>query len=190
MTDIDPAALAERMRQKQEKFDQAKVTSGYSQDWPPDGSYQALIRRFDFFEPKAPRADGTTAYLKTEFDIANHPEHDGRTVETIHALDSDEGWRIEALKTHFDRLGIDVATLDLTELVPGSDTLQGLLDVPVEIAIKTSDQIDEKSGEPYRNLYVNKRLGDKLGSNGDVPAEAPTHAAAARSGRSDDEIPF
>jgi hypothetical protein len=174
--------LEERLRSTQEAFQKASTDGGFNQNWPPDGTYQGIIRNFDFFESK----DKRFAFLKTEIETANHPEYAGMGVETIHAIDDPE--RIGFLKRHLDTLGVDVDNLDLTQVVPGSELLNGLLDVPIQFAIKTSDKKDSE-GNPYRNCYVNQRLGGPMQS--DVPADTTDmgnggSAATAR----DEEIPF
>jgi hypothetical protein len=59
------------------------------------------------------------------------------------------------------------------------------LNCPYDLAVKTSTSTD-KEGKPYRNLYVNARLGGPL--TGDVPADVPENAPAP--GFGDDDVPF
>lgn len=166
----------ERLARMQPHFDQASADPAGQFDLPPDGDYQALVRGFDFFEAR------DHIFLKTELEVANHPDHAGRRAETVHDLEDPN--RIEWLKKHLATLGADVNGLDLTQVRPGSPLLLALCDTPVEIKVKTSDKRD-KDGNYYRNVYVNKRLGDPLRS--DVPAPSPEPVGAAVK---DDEIPF
>jgi hypothetical protein len=122
-----------------------KESSGYVQEWPPDGTYQALVRAFDDFEGK----DGTE-YVKTIFDITG-PSHEGMPVEIINAKNVPE--RLGFLKEHFYLLGADVDSLGLDDIGPGSQARAELLDVPVELTVKTSKKTDA-SGQPYRNAYL------------------------------------
>jgi hypothetical protein len=170
--------LPDRLAKMQGAFNDAPADSSGPFDLPPDGDYQALVRRFDFFEAKA----SGQAFLKTELEVANHPEHAGRSAETVHNLEDPA--KIEYLKRHLATLGADVEQLDLREVRPGSPTLEALCDTPVEITIKTSDKTD-RDGNPYRNVYVNKRLGDPLRS--DVPMDTTPSLPTVPA---DEPIPF
>lgn len=191
--------LQERLRDVADDFKKAPVDGGgeFVKDWPPDGTYQGLIRSFDFFEAKKTG----DAFLKTEIEVAFDREWKGKTVETIHNLtDAD---RMSWLKTHLARLDVPVDddAFDITSIGPGSQILEGLLDVPVEFAIKTSDK-EDANGNPFRNVYVNKRLGDSLGdvaggpmSGGKVQSDVPADQAGfddppANDPDDDDDIPF
>jgi hypothetical protein len=68
---------------------------------------------------------------------------------------------------------------------PGSPIWDVALNCPYDLAVKTSTSTD-KEGKPYRNLYVNARLGGPLG--GDVPADVPAPSVSRPLG--DDDIPF
>lgn len=194
--------LRERVAAGQQAFENAPADGGYSSDLPPDGTYQAIVKGFDFFEGKK----SGDVFFKTVTTIAFDREYQGREAETIHNITDPE--KLAWVKTHLSRLGADVDNVELADLVaPGSEHLTALLDVPVEIAIKTSDNTDE-NGAHYRNVYVNKRLGDALAGDvvggprvggrieqpgGDAPADTAgleQQPAAAGAGRSDDDIPF
>lgn len=153
--------LRERLAAGQQAFENAPADGGgYASELPPDGTYQAIVKAFDFFEG---RKSGDV-FFKTVLTIAFDREYQGREAETIHnATDPD---KLAWLKTHLSRLGAPVDEVPIQDLIaPGSDHLAALLDVPVEIAVKTSDNTDE-NGVHYRNVYVNKRLGDALADGG------------------------
>lgn len=169
--------LEERLAAMQPHFDQASTDTGPG-SLPPDGDYQALVKRFDFFEAKS----SGQAFLKTELEIVHDRDYAGREAEVVHNLEDPD--RINWLKRHLSTLGADVEGLDLRQVRPGSQLLEALLDTPVEITIKTSDRRD-KDGNPYRNVYVNRKLGEPIT---DVPVTAdPVPAGAATD---PDKIPF
>lgn len=123
----------------------------------PDGTYQALVQAFD------PIEGGGRAFLKTVFVIQHHETYSGREVEVIHSLEDPD--RIHYLRKHLRILGIELDDLGDLETV-----LHTALDVPVEIAVKASDRINDFTGLPYLNVYVNERLGDPL-QRTDVPID-------------------
>lgn len=194
MTEIEN--LQDRLKGGNDAFKAASADGGFSVDWPPDGTYQGLVRKFDFFEGKK----SGDVFVKTVLEVAHDREHQGREVETIHNLTDPE--RMDWLKTHLSRLGAPVDEIDLTDVAPGSQLLAELLDTPVEFVIKTADRKNEDTGENYRNVFVNKRLGDplnpgvlggpmsggKVQSQSDVPADdsdlTPQQVEA------DERIPF
>jgi hypothetical protein len=182
--------LEQRLEAMRDPFKEAPVEGGYNNDWPPDGDYQGLVRRFDFFE--ATNTSGH-AFLKTEIEIALHPEYTGREVETVHDLEDPE--RIGWLKKHLAALGVNVESddFDITQVRPGSELLASLLDVPVAFVIKTGTRINEKTGKPYRSVYVNERLGGPMPAPSsqaaaDVPAD--TTDLTPEQQQADDKIPF
>lgn len=134
-------------------------------EMPPDGDYQALVERFDFFES----SKNGHLLLKTELSVTSS-DYAGWPASTMHDLEDPErlGW----LKKHLSTLGLDVDE-PLSTL---KERLQAVVGVPVQIAIKTKGE--------YRNCYVNKRLGD--------PGGKPAKSAGKKSPGKvpDDDIPF
>jgi hypothetical protein len=92
------------------------------------------------------------------------------------------------LKRDLKTLGIDVEAEDFSMglVRPGSPIWDVALNCPYDLAVKTSTSTD-KEGKPYRNLYVNARLGGPL--TGDVPADVPV-PSVSRPGDGDDDVPF
>lgn len=164
--------LEDRLAAMQAAFKDASDPSS-NFELPPDGDYQALVNGFDFLE------FNDVAFLKTELQIHNDPEYTGSSASTMHNLEDPDkiGW----LKKHLAILGVNVEHLDLTEVRPGSATLSAVLDTPVEITIKTGSRINQKTGEPYRNVYVNRSLGAPL---------AGTTSQAKSTQVADDSVPF
>jgi hypothetical protein len=154
-----------RLQAMNDAWQQAEIPEG-GYELPPDGDYQAVVERFDWFEANS----NGHLFLKTEMRISSGASS-GAEVQTIHDVEDPErlGW----LKRHLSTLGVEDGPLNTLEqrLAPVAGT-------PVEIRIKTSTKTNA-DGIPYRNVYVNKRLG--------APGAAP---AAAASKNPDDDIPF
>lgn len=178
--------LQDRLKAMQAPFQEAPLPATGGKPMPPDGKYQGLVKGFDFFESNAGQL-----FLKTILQVALHPDHEGAEVETVHNLEDPD--RIEWAKGHLHTLGIDVDQLNLGEL---QGELEQVLDVPVEFQIKTSDK-KAPDGLPYRNVYVNKRLGNPMprAQQADVPADTEglddeQQALAAAGAKKTDDIPF
>lgn len=168
---MDPDELRERLGRMSPAYKDA-VAPG---ELPPDGLYQCLVERFDFFEH-----DGR-AFLKTELRVEFPEGYRHLPIELVHPLEDPD--RLGATKKHLNTLGIELT--DYSQLI---DALHTVKDVPVEVAVKTGTRINEKTGMPYRNAYVNKRLGHAITST-DVPVQAPTPVGQTQDGNTD-PIPF
>ena len=138
--------------------DYAKAPVGGDFELPPDGIYQAVVDRFDTFEPKNGNSAGKLL-LKTTFKIELDPKYTGKQVDIIHSLEDAD--KFQWLKKHLQTLGLDPESFQFSDLM---DQLHTVLDVPCELAIVTSDKTNPNTGEPYRNAYLNRRLGDALPS--------------------------
>lgn len=155
----------DRLTAMEDPFKAAEVRQPFG-ELPPDGLYQGIIQDFDFLDLR------TGLFLKTVVKLVTPDQWDGHEIDQIHALEDPE--RLDWVKRHLTKMGIDVDSDDfrLGEL---EGYLPRLLDVPVEIEVKTSERINEKTGANYRNWYVTARLGDPLGgkrpSTTDVPAD-------------------
>ena len=172
MTDLS------KLKQYNSTFQQTTVDSPNRPTLPPDGDYEAVVDRFDFFEAKKGATAGQLL-LKTELTITG-PAAVGTPVEIIHNLEDPA--RFGFLKKHLECLGEqseDLAVLD-TVLAPALDRV-------VAIAIKTSARKND-AGEHYRNVYVNRVVGAATAAaRGDLPQpDFPTSPAAS----DPDDIPF
>jgi hypothetical protein len=147
MSAPDPT-LIHRLKMMQQQFDEAEVGGGYGDPLSgiEDGDYQARVESFDLFQGKKNPDDW---FLKTFFSIQHDAELAGRELTTLHNVADPD--KIGFLKDHLHGLGVDVTQLDLTDIYPGSDLLNGLLDVPVLVGVYTN-----KKG--YRNVVVRQRL--------------------------------
>jgi hypothetical protein len=170
--------LEDRLAAANAGYKEAPEATGEGKfDLPEDGDYQAIIERFDHIDIKG------VLYLKTEMKIAHDAKYAGKEVSMLHNLEDPEkaGW----LKKHLRTLGLN-PDIELTDLF---DEVRKALDVPVEIAVVTGQRINEKTGKPYRNVYLNKSLGGPLGPNPEAPATPPAQVAAGPAA-GDDDIPF
>lgn len=177
-------SLEERLAALSTEFKQAPIaTGGGKYELPEDGTYQAVIERFDTFEGKNGKSAGQL-FLKTEMSIRFDEKYEGREVSVIHNLEDPE--RFDQLKRHLVTLGLDPEGFDFARLL---DELHAVLDVPVEIAVVTSNKTNPNTGEPYRNCYINRRIGDKISDLG--PVDPDEFKAKSGVTASDDEtIPF
>ena len=152
-----PENLAERLARLQSSFKDASADGGSMYDPPPDDDYQALIHEFDFFEAGSP----TQAFLKVRFQVQHHPTYGVRVCDTVYSLEDPD--RINYLKSDLATLvgrgqveGLNYGV----DLLPGSDFLESLLDVPVLIRVKRPGKTNAK-GYEIVNVYLQQRLGDQ-----------------------------
>ena len=144
----------------------------------PDGDYEAIIERFDFWEAK----EGGPLKLLTELSIAEG-DYAGMQPPTVwHELEDEE--RIAWTKGYLQLLGLE--GIRLSQLEEALEPIAG----KTRVATTTS----KKNGREYRNTYINEVIG--------TPGEAePTQAqkvesefASAMAGQNfagdDDDIPF
>ena len=154
--------LAVKLSQLQDTWKNADVPKDAGESQIPDGTYNATVLRFDTFDSNK----GDT-WLVTEFQITHDDDFQGEVVKARHNLDGDErsiGW----LKKHLLAMGMPELPERFEEL---PTKLHDLLDVPVEIYIKTSDKTDSQ-GVHYRNVYVNRSMGGPLRApESDIPAD-------------------
>ena len=172
MTDVD----LDRLSSVQDAFDKASDTDPDPFALPEPGDYGATVDSFDIID------SSKGLLFKTTLTIINDQQYAGRQVDTIHNLEDQK--RIDYLKSHLAKLGANTAGIRLAEdLRPGSDFLRGLLDVVVEIAIKDSKKINPNTDKPYRNVFVNQRIG----SVSDIPGPATDDFVHPNQGSMDED---
>jgi hypothetical protein len=205
--------LEDRLSSLDELWKTAK-TDGPSGNWLPeeDGDYQGILVQVDFFEQK--KEPVGKAWLKLIWELqetnAGDRQYAGMQVSKLYDLEpqlvsgrvpastEEVQQKLGFLKRDLKTLGIDVEAEDFSMglVRPGSPIWDVALNCPYDLAVKTSTSTD-KEGKPYRNLYVNARLGGPL--TGDVPADDGDVSGDARErlpcrrrhGRMDvDDIPF
>jgi hypothetical protein len=155
MSAPDPT-LIHRLKMMQDQFDNAQVGGGYDRDeleGIEDGDYQTRVESFDLFQGKK---NPEHWFLKTFFSIQHDAELAGRELTTLHNIADPD--KIGFLKDHLHGLGVDVSQLDLTDIYPGSDLLNSLLDAPTLVGVYTN-----KKG--FRNVVVRQRLDGEVHSD-------------------------
>jgi hypothetical protein len=195
--------LEDRLSSLDELWKTAK-TDGPSGNWLPDddGDYQGILVQVDFFEQK--KEPVGKAWLKLIWELqetnAADRQYAGMQVSKLYDLEpqlvsgrvpastEEVQQKLGFLKRDLKTLGIDVEAEDFSmgSVRPGSPIWDVALNCPYDLAVKTSTSTD-KEGKPYRNLYVNARLGGPL--TGDVPADVPV-PSVSRPGDGDDDVPF
>ena len=182
--------LEERLAANLAAFNEAPADTGSLFELPPDGEYQASVYEFDFFEGGDPKQ----AYLKIVCVVEHDETYTGRRCD-LGPYSLEDAERFRFLKADLRRLGAEPETYALTDLLPGSEFLKGLLDTPVEIKVVTRDKVNPKTGEVYRNVWLQKRLGapgsaaEGFTPASDVPARTGDFSPPA-GGYDDDDIPF
>jgi hypothetical protein len=161
---MDNTEIAERLAGMDDAYE--NVTDGR----PEEGTYQAIIERFDFFEAKKTG----DLFMKTELRIVHDQDWDGAQVAAIHNLTDED--KIRWTKKY-------LAVIGYLQLMTNLDSFVG---VPVEIAVKYSDKVDE-FGDNYQNVWVNRRLGEAVGPSTDVPGNT---ASFATTPVDDSDVPF
>jgi hypothetical protein len=142
----------------------------------PEGEYQAQIVRFDFFEGRS-----GDVFLKTELAIRHDPTYEGEIVEAISNLTDED--KLRWTRKFLNTIGYTGA---LSDLLTGLEDFVGL---PVSIAIKYSERTND-FGEHYRNIYVNRRLGELQAPGSDVDNDTSTFSNAQTTPVDDSSIPF
>jgi hypothetical protein len=165
---MDNTEIAERLAGMDDAYE--NVTDGR----PEEGTYQAIIERFDFFEAKKTG----DLFMKTELRIVHDQDWDGAQVAAIHNLTDED--KIRWTKKYLAVIGY---LQPISQLMTNLDSFVG---VPVEIAVKYSDKVDE-FGDNYQNVWVNRRLGEAVGPSTDVPGNT---ASFATTPVDDSDVPF
>jgi hypothetical protein len=187
--------LEARLGQLDDAFRNAPSEGDGARWMPPAGvDYQCFLREIDFFEAKATGK----AFLKMVFEIA-FGEFANREIDMLYNLEPDGTpdeveMRLGFLKRDLKTLGVPVDSDEFTfaQVRPGSPIWDDILDVPVEIAVRESKKVNEKTGKPFVNSYLNARMGDPmpkqqlLQQQSDVPGEMPP----APTVEDDESIPF
>jgi hypothetical protein len=137
------SSYSDRLADMDEQYESAEARAGGAS--VPDGEYEGLIERFDFWE----RDGGGPLKLITEISVADG-EYEGIQAPSVwHELEDPD--RIGWTKGYLQMLGLE--GVKLSELETALETVAGKTRVAVRV---TST---EKNGRTYRNTYVNEVLG-------------------------------
>lgn len=139
----------------------AKVPEGGNK--LPDGTWQVRVESVEIKESQ----NSDRLYLAWKL-VCTHGEYEGSSHVHFRTIDKDN---VTWLKKELTVCGLELASLSELE-----DRLEEVLDVVIEIAVKTKPGTDKKTGNEvqYTNTYFNKRLDGNEGDyappgDGDVP---------------------
>lgn len=156
---------SDRLAKMQDAYDEAEAKTGGA-GLAPDGDYEGLIERFDFWEKEG----GGPLKLITEISVQGDSEFAGLSAPSVwHELEDPD--RISYTKGYLEMLGLQ--GINLAKLPAALEPLCG----KARVAIRVTST--EKNGKTYRNTYVNELL------DGEGPASGKTVSS-----KSDDDIPF
>lgn len=194
---MDPQEVEGRLAALDESFKSASSEPmGYDNSLPEPGDYQTIFTGVEFFEKKdAPH----NAFLKTIFEIQDDAMYAGREISMIYNLEPHKvplgqptpdreaiEMKLGFLKRDLKTMGIDVDAEDFSfaQVRPGSPIWETCLNAPFLLAVRDSKKLNPATGNPYRNAYVNERLGAP------IPPDIPVEPYAAPVAGSEDDIPF
>lgn len=160
--------LSDRLAALAAQFDAVEPATGSLFEPPPPDDYDGLVHEFDFFEGGQPSQAFVKVRLLTQQSTSGSTQYGGRYAEVVNSLEDPE--RLPFLKALFDTLA-DGQPYRLTDIAPETPFLISLLDVPVRFRVAASKKINNETGKPYLNVYVNERTGPPI-RQGDVGQRA------------------
>jgi len=196
---MEPTEVSERLANLDSAFKGASSSPmGYDNELPEPGDYQTLFTAVHFFEKKAAPHN---AFLKLTFEIQDDALYTGREISMIYNLEphkvapgqpaptaEEVEQKLSFLKRDLKTMDIDVDAEDFSfsEVRPGSAIWDDPLDSPFLVAVRDSRKVNPNTGKPYRNAYLNERLGKAIPP--DIPVEDPPVQVAG--GDPGEDIPF
>lgn len=174
------SSYADRLSGMDDAYAEAEARS--SSAGVPDGDYEAIIERFDFWEAK----EGGPLKLLTELSIAEG-DYAGMQPPTVwHELEDEE--RIAWTKGYLQLLGLE--GIKLSELEDALEPIAGKTRVGIRVATTTS----KTNGKEYRNTYINEVIGEPGEAEPSTAQKVESEFAKAMAGENfageDDDIPF
>lgn len=136
----------------------------------PEGKYVGRVNRmyFDKYDPNE------RPILKWEF-IVTEGDYEGRKQEKASFLKTEQ--TVSMLKADLKKAGLDMNGRGIT-FAKLPNHLGELLDVEIEFAVIASKKSVDKNGNPYVNVYINKRISDPFACvdvDGDATQKAKQH---------------
>ena len=154
-------SYGDRLAAMDDQYEEAEAKSGGA--LVPDGDYEALIERFDFWE----RDGGGPLKLITELSVQSG-EYAGVSAPSVwHELEDPD--RIAWTKGYLHMLGLE--GVRLSGLEAALEPLAGTTHVSIRVATTS------KNGKTYRNTYINEVIGGLGQTEGPPPVD-------------EDDIPF
>lgn len=174
------SSYADRLSGMDDAYAEAEAKTGGAS--VPDGEYEAIIERFDFWEAEG----GGPLKLLTELSIAEG-DYAGVTPPSIwHELEDQE--RIGWTKGYLKLLGLE--GIKLSELEDRLEPIAGRTRVAIRVATTTS----KKNGQKYTNTYINEVIGTPGEAEPSTAQKAESEFATAMAGENfagqDEDIPF
>lgn len=146
----------------------------------PDGEYEGVIERFDFWEPEG----GGPLKLITEISV-DRGDFAGRSAPSIwHELEDPD--RIGWTKGFLEQLGIE--GIKLSELEAALEPLAGCC----RLEFRVVSNVSKKNGKTYRNTYIDQVLGmdGEATLKSDVPGDVDFGGDGGGNAEDEDDIPF
>ena len=201
---MEPDDVARRLSDLDDNFKKAPSEGGnFGNDLPDLGDYQALFTGVFFFEKKDPPHN---AFLKLVFEVQDDAMYAGWEIPMIYNLEPHKvphgqptptaeaiEQKLSFLKRDLKTMGIDVDSEDFSfaQVRPGSSIWDDPLDSPFLIAVRDSKKLNPSTGQPYRNAYLNERLGGKIPPDIPVDTDYPEPTLEqVGGGTPEDDIPF
>jgi hypothetical protein len=134
-----------------DKFAQAQADpnshrSGF--DEHPDGNYKCVVSKAEIGESQASgRLQIAWYFTILEGALA------GETIRDYQGLDKDDSWKW--VFKRLNQFGIDTRSLQFDEV---EEVLDLIVNSKVEVVVALKTNINQKTGEPYQNKYLNRVL--------------------------------
>lgn len=171
---MNDAEVQERLAKMDPTFEESEAARSGS---APDGDYEGLIERFDFWSK-----EGGPLKLITEISIQGG-DYDGTSAPSLwHDLEDPD--RIKWTKGYLEQLGLE--GIKLSELKEKLAPLAGRTRVMIRIA--TSENKD--TGKIYRNTYLNTVLERREVDEAAEVAKEAFDGEDAPPEHTDEDVPF
>lgn len=159
------SGYADRLAAMDDQYESAEARTGGA--LVPDGEYEAVLERFDFWDPSAKGKEGGLK-LVTELSVTDG-EYAGVAAPSVwHELEDPD--RIGWTKGYLQMLGLE--GIRLSQLESALEPLAGATKVAIRVVTKGQ----------YRNTYINEVIGK--------PGEADLTGAPTAPAAEEEDLPF